>query len=235
MSFATWKKRISQQVWLQNSQKKKTIPNSDQRITWSSDAVRKGFTMDCDELRKIVSNGSWEIFGNECNSVQNESETMKLLFLFEQITACNRRGEFASARKFLIQYQLLLPKVQDCYIFEVLGLYSQAVLKRASGNFKALKDVLTQALSKAEQIEPGLVTATVYIFGYNSMIRITNTILFPSIPNPQYKKYLNGRLTITLITPNRPSRCVSWNYNHIFVAAVSDLRYLLDPLTETQT
>ena len=31
--------------------------------------------------------------------------------------------------------------------------------------------------------------------GYNSMTRITNTILSPSIPNPQYKKYLNGRLT----------------------------------------
>ena len=45
------------------------------------------------------------------------------------------------------------------------------------------------------------------------MTRITNTILSPSIPNPQYKIYLNGRLTLTLITPNRPSRCVSWNYN----------------------
>ena len=30
--------------------------------------------------------------------------------------------------------------------------------------------------------------------GYNSMTRITNTILSPSIPNPQYKIYLNGRL-----------------------------------------
>ena len=32
------------------------------------------------------------------------------------------------------------------------------------------------------------------------MTRITNTILSPSIPNPQYKRYLNGRLTLTLIT-----------------------------------
>ena len=52
-------------------------------------------------------------------------------------------------------------------------------------------------------------------FGYNSMTRITNTILSLSIPNPQYKIYLNGRLTLTLtlITPNRPSHSVSWNYN----------------------
>ena len=48
--------------------------------------------------------------------------------------------------------------------------------------------------------------------GY-SMTHITNTILFPSIPNPQYKKYLNGRLSLTLITPNPPSRYVSWHYN----------------------
>ena len=46
---------------------------------------------------------------------------------------------------------------------------------------------------------------------YKSMSRITNTILSPSIPNLQYKKYLNGRLTLTLIIPSHPSRCESWN------------------------
>ena len=45
------------------------------------------------------------------------------------------------------------------------------------------------------------------------MTRITNTILSASIPNPQYKKYLNGRLTLTLIIPSHRSHCVSWNYN----------------------
>mgnify|MGYP002803566161 FL=1 len=43
------------------------------------------------------------------------------------------------------------------------------------------------------------------------MTRITNTILSTSIPNPQYKKNLNGHLT--LIIPSHPSRCVSWNFN----------------------
>ena len=41
------------------------------------------------------------------------------------------------------------------------------------------------------------------------MSRITNSILSPSIPNPQYKIYLNGRLILTLIIPGHPSRCVS--------------------------
>ena len=43
------------------------------------------------------------------------------------------------------------------------------------------------------------------------MSRITNTILSPSIPNSQYRKYLNGHLTLTLIIPSHPSRCESWN------------------------
>ena len=167
ISFATWKKRISQPAWLQKSPKKNNIPNSVQGITWSSDAVRKAFTVDCDILRKTVSNGNWEIFRKECNSLQNESdlrETMNLLILFKHITACNRRGEFQNAHKSLEEYKALSSKVQDSFIFEVLGLYLEAALKRASGDLKALKELLKKALSMAERIEPGLVTATVYIF-----------------------------------------------------------------------
>ena len=55
------------------------------------------------------------------------------------------------------------------------------------------------------------ITYSSMLCGYKSMSRITNTILSPSIPNPQYKKYLNGRLTLTLIIPSHPSRCESWN------------------------
>ena len=167
MSFDTWKKRISQPVWLQKSQRKKNIPNSVQGITWSSGAVRKAFTIDCDKLRKIVSNGNWEIFKKECSSLQNKSdlrETMDLLILFKHITACNRKGEFKDAHILLEDYKALSLKVQDSFIFKVLGLYLEAALKRATGDLKALKKLLKKALSKAEQIERGLVTATVYIF-----------------------------------------------------------------------
>ena len=55
------------------------------------------------------------------------------------------------------------------------------------------------------------------------MTRITNTIPSASIPNPQYKIYLNGRPTLTLITPNHPSRCVSWNYNHFLCCGLGIL------------
>ena len=59
------------------------------------------------------------------------------------------------------------------------------------------------------------------------MSRITNTILSPSIPNPQYKKYLNGHLTLTLIIPSHPSRCESWNDYPIFKTIASALRHII--------
>jgi hypothetical protein len=58
----------------------------------------------------------------------------------------------------------ILPQARDTLIFDVIGLYLQAALKRASGDFKELKELLTAALLKAELIEPGLVTAMVYVF-----------------------------------------------------------------------
>ena len=165
MSFATWKKRMSES--------KEEIPHSVQRINWSSDATRRAFTVGSETLRKGISNGNWESVRNECNSRQNEyivahcnnfRETVKLLILFKQITASIRKGRFRKARKSLMVYKTRSLKVQDSFILEVLGLYLEATLERASGNFEALKGRLKDALSKAEQIEPGLVTATVYIF-----------------------------------------------------------------------
>ena len=62
------------------------------------------------------------------------------------------------------------------------------------------------------------------------MTRITNTILSTSIPNPQYKIYLNGRLTLTLITPNRPSRAyhrnITKNGQGVAVAAMHATAHL---------
>ncbi|CAB4043765.1 Hypothetical predicted protein, partial [Paramuricea clavata] len=89
---------------------------------------------------------------------------MKLLVLSKKVTACYRTGNFNEARDLLEQYKTILPQVQDRLIFEVMGLYLEAALKRASGDFQELAGLLTEALSKAELIEPGLVTAIVYVF-----------------------------------------------------------------------
>ena len=164
MSFTTWKKRLLHPVWLRS---KEEIPHSVQRTTWSSDAARRTFTSESLRLWQLINNGNWGLFVKECEILQKkfpDSREIKLAGLSENVTACYRRGNFNEASAFLDQYMTILPRARDTLIFEVIGLYLEAALKRASGDFKALKELLTTALSKAELIEPGLVTAMVYVF-----------------------------------------------------------------------
>jgi hypothetical protein len=165
MSFATWRKGILYPCWLRSREE---IPPSVQRVAWSSAEARKIFTVGVagEKLRQLINNGDWNAFLKECQILQRKSQScvMKLLVLSKQVIACCRRGSFNEARAFLEQYNAILPQAEDRLIFEVMGLYLQAALKRASGDIKALGELLTEALSKAELIEPGLVTAILYVF-----------------------------------------------------------------------
>ena len=163
MSFTTWKKRILHPGWLRS---REDPPRSVPRISWSSAEARKIFTVAGEKLRQLINNGDWDAFLKECQILQRKSQScvMKLLVLSKQVTACYRRGSFAEARTFLEQYNTILPQAEDRLFFEVMGLYLQVALKRASGDFQELLELLTEALSKAELIEPGLVTAVVYVF-----------------------------------------------------------------------
>ncbi len=163
MSFAAWKKGISQPVWLRC---KEGIPPLVQRITWSSDEARKTVTCRGEEIRQLINNGNWKACSKECENRRkgSQSSEMTLVILSKQITACCRSGRLHEGSVFLEEYESILPQVKDTLIFEVLGLYLQAALKRARGDFWALKELLTAALSTAELIEPGLVTAIVYVF-----------------------------------------------------------------------
>ncbi|CAB4041688.1 schlafen family member 13-like [Paramuricea clavata] len=163
MSFATWKRRVLHTGWLRSGEE---IPSSVQRITWSSREARKTFTVKGEKLRKLINKGDWDAFSRECQILQRKCQAceMKLLVLSKQVTACYRRGSFNEARILLEEYKTILSQAQDHLIFEVIRLYLQAALKRASGDFQELARLLTEALSKAELIEPGLVTATVYVF-----------------------------------------------------------------------
>ena len=163
MSFTTWKKATLRPSWLRSRE----IPRSVHRISWSSVKARKTFTVGDDKLMQLINDGNWDAISKEVTrSLQRLSELngMKLLALSKQVTACYRRENFNEARIFLEQYNAILPQAHDRLIFEVLGLYLHAALKRASGDFQELSGLLTEALFKAELIEPGLVTAIVYIF-----------------------------------------------------------------------
>jgi hypothetical protein len=162
MSFTTWKRRLHP-GW---SPSREEIPRSVKRISWSSAKVRKDFTVEGEKLRQLINNGDWNAFSKECQILQRKSQLCetKLLVLSKQVTASYRRGNFKKARIFLEQYNAILPQAQDRVFFEVMGLYLQAALKRASGDFEELPGLLTEALSQADLIEPGLVTAIVYVF-----------------------------------------------------------------------
>ena len=160
MSFTTWKKRSSRPVWLCGKEK---VPHSIPLVPWRSAAARKAFTHGSEKLRKLINNGDWDVLLRECQSPQKDKET-KLLVLSKQVTACYRRGHFTNACSLLEEYMTILPEVQDVLYFEAVGLHIKAALKRATGDFRGLREALTAALSKAELIEPGLVTAAVYGF-----------------------------------------------------------------------
>ena len=160
MSFTTWKKRLLRPIWLCSKEK---IPHSVSRVTWSSAAAQKAFTVRSEKLRKLINDGDRDAVSKECQSLQKD-EKMKQLALSKQITASYRKGNFSDASSLLKKYMHRLPEVQDGLMFEVVGLHMEAALKRATGDFKGLENALTAALSKAELIEPGLVTAAVYGF-----------------------------------------------------------------------
>jgi hypothetical protein len=164
ISFTSWQKRILHPVWINSGEE---IPHSVQRTTWSSDKARNAFTVGDDKLMQLLNDGNWDAISKQVTrSLQRSSELngKKLLVFSIQITACYRRGSFNEARAFLEQYNAILPQAPDRSIFEVLGLYLQAALKRASGDFQELAGLVTDALSLAELIEPGLITAIVYVF-----------------------------------------------------------------------
>ena len=163
MSFITWKRRMFLPC---RSCSEKEMPQSIPRITWSSAEARHSFTVGGEKLRTLISDGNWCANLKECEVLRKKPQLceMLLLILSKEITASNRRGHFRKAHDFLEEYGRILPRAKDQYIFEVLKLYLEAALKRATGDLRALKKLLSAALSMAEQIEPGLVTAIVYVF-----------------------------------------------------------------------
>ena len=163
MSLATWKERM---VLPGRSSSGEEIPRSIHRTKWSSAEARKSFVFGGETLRKLISNGHWDAIFKECKILRKESLSceMLLLILSKEITASYRRGHCKKAHKLLEEYRKILPQTKDRLIFEVLKLYLEAAVQRASGDLEALEEPLKAALSMLEMIEPGLVPAIVYLF-----------------------------------------------------------------------
>ena len=161
MSLATWKERM---VLPSRSSSGEEIPPSIQRIKWSSPKTRELFVVEGEKIRKLISNGDWDAVLKKCEILRKTSPSceMLLLILSKEITASYRTGQCTKAHELLEEYGKILPQTKDRFIFEVLKLYLEAAVKRASGT--SFKESLSAALFRAEHIEPGLVTATIYVF-----------------------------------------------------------------------
>ena len=163
MSFIAWSKRISEPVSLPFGK----ISLSVSRITWSSVKARKAFADTHKALMPLINNGDWKAILGKSKSLQGKPEfySITLSILSKEITACFRRGHVKKAEKLLEEYKKLVTKGKDSFIFEVIGLYLEAALKRARGdNTDTFKGLLADALSKTELIESGVVAATVFVF-----------------------------------------------------------------------
>ena len=161
MSLATWKERM---VLPGRSSSGEEIPPSIQRIKWSSPKTRELFAAEGENVRKLISNGHWDAALKECKILRKKCPSceMLLLILSKEITASYRRGQCKKAHELLEEYGKILPQTKDRFIFEVLKLYLEAAVKRASGT--SFQEALSTALFGAEHIEPGLVTAIIYVF-----------------------------------------------------------------------
>ncbi|XP_028394765.1 uncharacterized protein LOC114518928 isoform X3 [Dendronephthya gigantea] len=170
MSFIAWEKRVREPVWLFCV--KEVSPVSS--ITWSSVKARKAFTETHKVLMPLINNGHWKTILGKSASLQETSGlcSIRISILSKEITACIRRGRLYKAGKLLQKYKEILSKRnEDSFIFEVIGLYLEAALKRARGDKTGgVREILADALSKAELIEPGVVTATVYVFAAGTVL-----------------------------------------------------------------
>jgi hypothetical protein len=113
----------------------------------------------------VINNGKWNEFSKVAMSIENEyvEVDVKLVVLSKKVMISYRTGCFGKAHISLQEYEKLLQSAEDNLIFEAIHLYLKAALERAKGEFKAAADILTGALSLAEQIPPGLLTAAILL------------------------------------------------------------------------
>ena len=159
MTFATWRKRVLHSNGL-------GVPEVVQRVQWSSSATQRHCTEVDEVLMTAINNGNWEVFlktAKYCENKYSETE-VKLVVLSKWVIASYRRGSFRQAYMFLNKYQELLPKAHDVLIFAVIHLYLKAALKRVETKFDDAREILDDALSQAEHLPPGLVSAAILLF-----------------------------------------------------------------------
>ena len=163
MSFITWKKKISPR--LTELHYVDHISSRFKRVTWSSTGIRNVVVFADNLLVQCVNNGKSiaPVSTNLEETFPNHKIELKLLVLSKRVMTSYRSNCFNMAKDLLEEYSDLLTETTEFEFFDAIRVYLHAALYRAKGDVTALRNILPGALAKAERIEPGIISAAIYL------------------------------------------------------------------------
>ncbi|XP_028392426.1 uncharacterized protein LOC114516993 [Dendronephthya gigantea] len=162
MSFASWRNGIL---------KEDVVPHLVPRILWSSDEIKQRCTRTSNDLMDLINNGEWgklekmaKLFESQVSGRQDCAALEVLLTIYsKRVIACSRQSYFTQARKFLNNFNKILKNVDDSPFFNALAAYLEIVIRRNKKDFGGIEEVMKDALTKAESIESGFLTAAIHV------------------------------------------------------------------------
>ena len=163
MSFITWKKKMSPRPteldYVDDSSSRF------KRATWSSTRIRHACVFADHLLTQCVNNGKSIAFisTNLEQTFPDHKVELKLLVLSKRVMTNYRSNCFNTAKDLLEEYSDLLTETTEFELFDAIRVYLQTAFYRAKGDVTALREILPDALAKAERIEPGIVSAAIYL------------------------------------------------------------------------
>ena len=163
MSFIKWKKKILSlptELYQVGD-----ISSRFKRATWSSTRIRHACAFAHHLLTQCVNNGKSIAFisTNLEQTFPDHKVELKLLVLSMRVMTNYRSNCFNTAKDLLEEYSALLTETTEFEIFDAIRVYLQTAFYRAKRDVTALREILPDALAKAERIEPGIVSAAIYL------------------------------------------------------------------------
>ncbi|XP_028394837.1 uncharacterized protein LOC114518985 [Dendronephthya gigantea] len=160
MTFIAWKKRKYDELLPSRG-----IISYVKRITWSSNRIREIYTSADQLLTQKLNNG--ESIQEICKSLKStypDLNEVRLLILSKKVMASYRSFCFRKAEGSIQEYKAVLVRTKDSAIFDAILAYISVALYRARGVREfPIEILISDALSKAEMIEPGLISAAIYL------------------------------------------------------------------------
>ncbi|XP_028394836.1 uncharacterized protein LOC114518983 isoform X2 [Dendronephthya gigantea] len=159
MTFIAWMERIHYDKVLRS--------RSIKRITWSSNKIRSIYTfLDHVLSQKLNTTGKsiQKISKSLESKYPRQIKEVRLFVGSKKIKFSYRTNDFRNVEKLLEQYEALQIDTTDFAFFDAILAYIKLALYRVKGKSDIpIETLISNALSKAEMIEPGLTTAAIYL------------------------------------------------------------------------